>query len=43
MDKKRILFGGGGEQGLYFQNQKVVSHGLINKTNYLKLSLSQKI
>lgn len=42
MDKKRILFGGG-EQGLYFQNQKVVSHGLINKTNYLKLSLSQKI
>lgn len=40
---KKGFYLGGGEQGLYFQNQKVVSHGLINKTNYLKLSLSQKI
>lgn len=39
--KKDFIWGGG--QGLYFQNQKVVSHSLINKTNYLKLSLSQKI
>lgn len=43
MDKKGFYLGEGREQGLYFQNQKVVSHSLINKTNYIKLSLSQKI
>lgn len=45
MDKKGFYWGGGEtrEARIIFPNQKVGSHGLINKTNYLKLGLSQKI